>query len=176
MGTANTTVYESDFKIRPMQATDWQKIRLLYLEGIATQNATFETTASVQWEEWDTNHLPHTRFVAENNNEVVGWAMLSQVSRRQVFAGVAEVSIYVSKMAQRKGIGYALLSALITESENNHIWTLQAGIFPENAASLALHKKCGFREVGLREKIGQLHGKWRDMMLFERRSKKSEIK
>lgn len=170
MNNLNIKIDKNNFKIRTMQDHDWQKVRQIYLEGIATQNATFETTAPEHWEEWDKNHLSSCRLVAEHHGEVLGWAMLSAVSNRRVFAGVAEVSIYVSEIVQRKGIGYALLSTLIIESEKNHIWTLQAGVFPENLASLAVHKKCGFRVVGIREKIGQLHGQWRDMMLLERRS------
>jgi L-amino acid N-acyltransferase YncA len=171
-----TQKLNKNYRIRAMHKDDWAKVRLIYLEGIATGNATFETIAPIQWEEWDKKYLPHCRFVAEsdknekNENKILGWAMLTPVSSRSVFAGVAEVSIYVAKVAQRQGIGFALLSKLISDSKANNIWTLQAGIFPENLASLSMHEKCGFRTVGLREKIGKLHGKWHDMLLLERRN------
>ncbi len=148
---------------------DWEKVRAIYLEGIATGNATFETTAP-SWEEWDSAHLAHSRLVARASSDIAGWAALSPVSRREVYAGVAEVSIYVKFTYRGQGIGRALLAALIAESEKHGIWTLQAGIFPENEHSLLLHKQAGFREVGRRERIGRMDGQWRDVMLLERRS------
>ncbi len=155
--------------IEPMQAGDWEPVREIYLEGIATGHATFETEAP-SWEQWDANHLAFARLVARNDQAVVGWAALSPVSQRCVYGGVAEVSVYVSQSVRRAGVGRALLRALIGESEKNGIWTLQAGMFPENAGSLALHRSCGFREVGRRQRIGRMKGVWRDTILLERRS------
>jgi phosphinothricin acetyltransferase len=157
------------FEITPMQAEDWPAVETIYREGIATGNATFETEPP-GWEKWSANHHQHSRLVARTGSAVVAWAALSRVSTRQVYAGVAEVSIYVAAAVRGKGIGKALLQALIEHSDRNGIWTLQAGIFPENASSIALHKSCGFREVGLREKIAHLAGRWRNVILLERRS------
>jgi L-amino acid N-acyltransferase YncA len=158
------------FQIVNMRPEDWPVVEAIYLQGIATGNATFETE-SLEWENWSAKHHAHSRLVARAGETVLGWAALSPVSTRRVYAGVAEVSIYIADEARGKGVGRALLKALIEHSEQNGIWTLQAGIFPENTASLALHKSCGFREVGRREKIGQLKGVWRDVILLERRSK-----
>lgn len=152
-----------------MQPSDWPAVERIYLEGIATGNATFETE-SPGWEKWSSAHHPHSRLIAKDGETVIGWAALSPVSARRVYAGVAEVSVYVAASAQGKGVGRLLLSELIRQSEQDGIWTLQAGIFPENTASLALHKSLGFREVGRRTKIGQLRGQWRDTVLLERRS------
>ena len=160
---------ESVLVLRPMQAGDWEAVKSIYQEGMATGNATFETNVP-NWEAWDKSHLPQCRWVAEIDRIVVGWAILSPVSNRCVYAGIAEVSVYLARQSQGKNIGYALLSRLIDDSELNGLWTLEAGIFPENTASINLHKRCGFREVGLREKLGRLNGKWRDVLLFERRS------
>ncbi len=160
---------ESSLILRTMQATDWEAVKSIYLEGIATGNATFQTSAP-SWETWDKSHLSTCRLVIECDQTVLGWAMLSPLSNRCVYAGVAEVSVYVAKKAQGKGLGYTLLTQLVNDSEANGLWTLEAGIFPENIASLNLHKCCGFREVGLREKLGKLNGKWRDVLLLERRS------
>jgi phosphinothricin acetyltransferase len=157
------------FLITPMQAEDWPAVEAIYQEGMATGNATFETE-SPGWEKWNANHYQHSRLVARTGEGVIGWAALSHVWTRQVYAGVAEVSIYVAASARGKGIGKALLHALIEQSEQSGIWTLQAGIFPENSGSIALHKSCGFREVGLRERIGRLAGIWRNVVLLERRS------
>jgi len=158
------------FRITEMQPEDWPAVERIYLEGIATGNATFETE-SPGWEAWEAKHHTHSRLITRGEQGVLGWAALSPVSTRRVYAGVAEVSIYVSDGARGKGVGKALLGALVTKSEENGIWTLQAGIFPENDASIALHKACGFREVGMREKMGKLRGVWRDVVLLERRAK-----
>ncbi len=155
--------------IDALQPADWAAIQTIYREGMATRNATFETIVPA-WETWDQSHLPCCRLAARHGETVVGWAALLPVSRRAVYAGVAEVSLYVAEEARGRGVGTALLNALIWESERVGIWTLQAGIFPENAASLALHLRCGFRQVGIRERLGLLNGVWRDVVLMERRS------
>ena len=159
----------AEVEIDPMQPAHWDRVRQIYLEGIGTGNATFETEEP-GWNEWDADHLPSCRLIARDGEFVVGWAALSPVSRRDVYRGVAEVSLYAASSARGRGIGRSLLLRLIDESEREGIWTLQAGIFPENTASIDLHRKCGFREVGRREKIGQLNGEWRDVVLMERRS------
>lgn len=156
-------------KLEPMREGDWPAVRAIYEEGIATGQATFETEAP-SWETWNVDHLATGRLVARNRGQVVGWAALSPVSGRCVYAGVAEVSVYVAEKARGQGIGTALLQALIIDSEEAGIWTLEAGIFPENRASLALHKACGFRQVGYRERLGQLNGLWRNVILMERRN------
>lgn len=163
---------DKNFTIRVMQANDLPQVRSIYLDGIGTRNATFEVSAPDSWQEWDSKYISRCRFVAVSGDRVLGWIMISQVSNRLCYAGVAEISVYVANSVQSKGVGYKLLSTLITDAEENGFWTLQAGIFPENKASLALHQKCGFRQVGVREKIAMLDGKWRDMLLLERRSKK----
>jgi phosphinothricin acetyltransferase len=154
--------------IVPLDASHWNRVRAIYLEGIATGHATFETAAP-EWAEWNEARLPHSRLVAIDG-EVMGWAALSPVSKRAVYAGVAEVSVYVAAAARGRGLGRALLEELIKESERHNVWTLQAGIFPENAASIALHRNAGFRVVGTRERIGRLNGVFRDVALMERRS------
>ena len=155
--------------IDQMRASDWEAVRAIYLEGIRSGHSTFETDAP-SWEKWDEGHLSIARFVMRDGEGVLGWAALSPVSKRHVYRGVAEVTVYVSEDAQGQGIGRALLEALIDESEKNGIWTLQASIFPENIASVQLHLRCGFREVGRRERIAMLNGVWRDTLLFERRA------
>lgn len=157
-------------RIRPLVAEDWEFVRSIYLAGIATGQATFETEAPT-WERWNNAHLPAPRFVAISNECIVGWAALNPVSARSVYAGVAEVSVYIAVEWHGQGIGRALLETLVTESERNGIWTLQASIFPENVASISLHKSRGFREVGTRERIGKMKDVWRDTILLERRSK-----
>jgi len=159
----------SEPQIGKMQSADWGQVRAIYLEGIATGHATFETEAP-SFEQWEKAHLPFARLVARRGDAIVGWAALSPVSQRCVYGGVAEVSVYVSTSNRGLGIGRKLLDALINESEQNGIWTLQAGIFPENVGSLAVHQRCGFREVGRRERIGKMNGGWRDTILLERRS------
>jgi len=156
--------------VRPLLAEDWPPVAAIYAQGIATGQATFETDVPA-WSDWDAGHLPQHRLVAVHGAEVVGWAALSAVSGRCVYAGVAEVSVYVAEHARGKGVGYALLSGLVSSSEDGGIWTLQAGIFPENEGSVALHRRCGFRRVGVRERLGRLHGVWRDVLLLERRSR-----
>jgi L-amino acid N-acyltransferase YncA len=155
--------------IEQMRPDDWPTVRSIYLEGIASGNSTFETNAP-SWEKWDDSHLQIARLVMREVDAILGWAALSPVSKRSVYQGVAEVTVYVAEGAQGEGIGRALLEALIDESERNGIWTLQASIFPENTASVKLHLRCGFREVGRRERIAMLNGVWRDTLLFERRS------
>jgi len=156
------------YMIDQMKPGDWEQVRAIYLEGIRGGHSTFETDAP-SWEKWNENHLPLARLVMRDEDKVVGWAALSPVSKRDVYRGVAEVTVYVTESARGKGIGRALLEALIGESEKNGIWTLQASIFPENTASVELHLRCGFREVGRRERIAMHNGVWRDTLLFERR-------
>jgi len=158
--------------IHPMEAADWTAVAQIYADGISTGDATFETAVPT-WEKWDRGHLPNCRFVARSETgEVVGWAALSPVSSRCVYAGVAEVSVYVAPSAWGRGVGKQLLQTLVESSEAAGIWTLQAGIFPENEASVKLHEKLGFRVVGRRERLGQQYGRWRDVLFLERRSQK----
>jgi phosphinothricin acetyltransferase len=157
--------------IEPMTAQDWPAVCAIYADGIATGNATFETDYP-DWEKWDRAHVDGCRLVARAGTETVGWAALSRVSSRAVYAGVAEVSVYVAASAWGRGVGAALLSALILASEQAGFWTLQASIFPENVASVRIHEHCGFRMVGRRERIAQRDGRWRDTVLMERRSEK----
>lgn len=172
-----------NYPVVPLPPDLWPAVREIYREGIATGNATFETEVP-DWEKWDSNHRKDCRLVAlepraEGVSEVLiplegvrvlGWAALSPVSSRIVYAGVAEVSVYVAATARGRGVGKALLQSLVQESEANGLWTLQAGIFAENAASLSLHRSCGFREVGVRRRIGKFGDTWRDVLLMERRS------
>jgi L-amino acid N-acyltransferase YncA len=153
-----------------MKPSDWEAVKQIYEEGIATGNATFQQSAPT-WDEWNNSHLLHSRIVAKADNNVLGWAALTPVSGRCVYAGVAEVSVYVSDKARGKGLGKQLLQKLIEESEANGIWTLQAGIFPENTPSIKIHEACGFRIFGTRERIGKMNGVWRDNLVLERRSK-----
>lgn len=161
--------------VEELQAGDWEAVRAIYRQGIATGNATFETDAPT-WSEWDASHRRDCRLVARAEGRVVGWAALSPVSGRCVYAGVivivgeADESVYVAASARGQGVGKALLRALVLASERAGVWTLQGGIFPENVASIALHEVCGFRRVGVRERIGQVGGVWRDVVLMERRS------
>lgn len=155
--------------IRAMSSDDWPAVQKIYSEGIATGDATFETEAP-EWAKWDQGHLQECRLVAGDDQQILGWAALSPVSNRRVYSGVAEVSVYVAADSRGRGMGHILLQSLVAESERCGIWTLQAGIFPENVASITLHESCGFREVGRRQKIGQRNGIWRDVLLLERRS------
>lgn len=161
--------------ISTMRPDDWEAVRAIYAEGIGSGLATFETSVP-GWEDWDHNHLPNCRLVAwledgSAGERVAGWAALSPVSRRKAYAGVAEISVYIAGWARGQGVGKALLNGLITEAEQAGIWTLQATIFAENTASLALHRVCGFREVGRRERIAQRDGVWHDTVIMERRSR-----
>lgn len=159
----------TDLVMDALRPEDWPAVETIYRAGIATGMATFETETP-PWAQWDAAHRPDCRLVARAGDRVLGWAALSPVSERCVYAGVAESSIYIAAAARGQGIGKRLLGALIAASEAAGIWMLQTGIFPENAASLALHKACGFRIVGTRERIGQLHGVWKDVVFLERRS------
>jgi phosphinothricin acetyltransferase len=153
-----------------MRPADWKAVRRIYLEGIATRQATFEEKAPT-WREWNESHRRKPRLVAAANGRVVAWAAISPVSGRSVYAGVAEVSVYVAAGTRGHGIGRTLLFELVRAAEEAGIWTLQAGIFPENVASLAIHRRCGFRRVGRRERIGKQGAVWRDVVLLERRSR-----
>jgi phosphinothricin acetyltransferase len=160
---------DAGYFISPLLTEHWPQVRAIYLEGIATGDATFETGAP-DWDAWNEGHLKHSRVVALRESTVLGWAALSGVSDRCVYGGVAEVSVYVGASHRGQGVGRRLLEALVAESEKNGIWTLQAGIFPENTGSVAIHERCGFRQVGRREKLGKMNGRWRDVLLLERRS------
>jgi L-amino acid N-acyltransferase YncA len=153
-----------------MRSADWNAVRRIYLEGIASGHGTFEEKAPTR-RKWNESHRSRPRLVAVSNGRVVAWAALSPVSSRSVYAGVAEVSVYVAARARGKGVGRALLFELVRAAEEEGIWTLQAGIFPENKASLAIHRRCGFRKVGRRERIGRQGAVWRDVVLLERRSR-----
>ena len=159
-------------QIRALAREDWDSVLAIYLEGIATGLATFETTAP-SWESWDSAHFRFARLVAvsEENGPLAGWAALSPVSRRSAYSGVAEVSVYVGSEFRGRGVGGQLLDHLIEQSESNSIWTLQASIFPDNEASIALHANRGFRQIGFRERVAKLNGVWRDTVLLERRSR-----
>jgi L-amino acid N-acyltransferase YncA len=157
-------------QLHPLTAAHWPAVRAIYEQGIATGNATFETQAP-EWETWDRAHLTHSRLVAvDEAGTVLGWAALSPVSSRCVYGGVAEISIYIAAEARGQGVGRELLQGLIADSEAHGIWTLQAGTFEENSASIGLHTQAGFRVVGHRERIGQHHGAWRNTVQLERRS------
>nr|WP_321414874.1 N-acetyltransferase family protein [uncultured Allomuricauda sp.] len=157
--------------VRNMMPSDWQEVSSIYLEGIATGFATFETNAP-SYEQWDNAHITACRLVAEHDAIIVGWAALSPVSSRCVYGGVAEVSVYISAKSRGKGVGKLLMQRLIDESEKAGFWTIQSGIFPENTGSIKLHEKVGFRYIGKRERVGKINGVWKDNLLFERRSKR----
>ena len=156
-------------EVRDLRPEDWPEVARIFEAGIRTGNATFETEVP-SWEAWDAAHLPSHRFVAEREGRVVGWIALVPVSSRCCYEGVAEVSAYVAEGARGEGLGRALLARLIESSERGGIWTLETGVFPENEPSLALLQRFGFRVVGIRERIGRLHGMWRDVTFLERRS------
>ncbi|WP_214225652.1 GNAT family N-acetyltransferase [Pedobacter sp. B4-66] len=156
--------------VEEMLPVNWPSVVVIYVQGFSTKKATFQTEAPT-WEEWNKSHSEGLRFVATINEIITGWAALSPVSSRAVYAGVMEVSVYVHEDYRGMGVGNVLLERLITESEAKGIWTLQSGIFPENLGSIALHEKFGFRKIGYREKIGKMDGVWRDTVLMERRSK-----
>ena len=154
--------------IRGLRPGDWPAVRAIYEDGIRSGDATFETETP-SWERWDAAH-PELRLVAERDGPAVGWAALSPASARHCYRGIGEVSVYVAADARGGGLGRALLDALVERSEEAGYWTLSAGVFPENEPSLRLHKACGFREVGVRERLGEVGGVWRDVVLLERRS------
>lgn len=160
--------------IRKMTKKDIVRVLEIYQMGIDTRNATFETEVPA-WAEWDKKHLPHSRFVFTENEKVLGWAALSAVSARPAYQGVAEVSIYIDNDFRGKGIGSRLMEKVIQSSEENGIWTLNSSVFPENAATLKLHEKFGFRIIGIKEKVARLDGKWRNTVLLERRSSKRKF-
>ena len=159
----------SDLIYRPLTEHDWGEVSDIYQQGIISGNATFETSIP-SWQQWDGSHLQHSRIIAILQDQIAGWAALSPVSGRCVYGGVAEVSVYVANMHEGKSIGSNLLTQLVNISEQNGIWTLQSGIFPENKGSIRIHEKNGFRTIGYREKIGKMNGVWRDILLMERRS------
>ena len=156
-------------ELRDLRSEDWPEVARIFAEGIATRNATFETEVP-SWKEWDGAHLDEHRFVAPEGDRILGWIALAPFSPRGCYAGVAEVSVYVGSAARGRGIGASLLEAVVGSSERAGIWTLQAGIFPENLASVALFQRFGFRVLGRQERIGRLDGVWRDVLLLERRS------
>ena len=155
--------------IEDLLPSDWEAVKSIFIQGIQTGNATFQLQAPT-WEEWDKGHTQNCRYVARLNGEVVGWIALSPISSREAFSGVAEVSVYLDGSITGKGLGSKLLQYMIKESENHGFWTLQSMIFPENEASIYLHKKYGFDEIGTRKRMGKLNGVWRDVVLLERRS------
>ena len=157
-----------------LEPEDWQAVRTIYQEGIDSGQATFETEVP-SLEEWNASKLSACRLIARVDGSTAGWAALSPVSQRQVYAGIAEVSVYVSGAVRGRGVGRALLQEVVDSSERAGFWMLQAVMFPENEASVALHRACGFRLVGKREKVAQYHGIWRDTILMERRSRKVGI-
>jgi L-amino acid N-acyltransferase YncA len=154
--------------VRPLHPDDYPAVAAVFAEGIATGQATFETQVP-SWETWDAAHLPDHRFVAELDGDVVGWVAVLPYSRRAVYRGVGEESVYVAERARGRGVGRALLEAVIASARDGGLWTLQAGVFPDNTASLGLHRRLGFREVGVRERIGRLDGVWRDVVVLELR-------
>jgi|SRR5579872_870464 len=159
----------TDVAVRPLVAEDWPAVRDVYAEGIATGDATFEREPP-EWPDWHAVHHAGLRLVAEGPDGIVGWAAASEVSDRCCYAGVVEDSVYFAGRARGRGVGRTLLAELVQQATAAGIWTIQAGIFPENVASIALHEACGFRVVGVRERLGQLEGRWRDVVLMERRS------
>lgn len=159
---------------RSMKKDDWISVAEIYRQGIESGNATFQRDIPT-WDEWNQGHINTCRIVVSIDNEIAGWAALTPVSGRCVYAGIAEVSVYVSNQFKGQKIGTRLLERLISESEKEGYWTLQASIFPENKASLKIHYNLGFRNVGFREKIGKMNDIWRDTILLERRSKKAGI-
>jgi phosphinothricin acetyltransferase len=160
-----------DYNIKEMKSEDWEDVARIYMEGINTGKATFQSEIP-SFEEWDKGHMKICRLVAGDGTNIWGWAALSPTSSRCVYKGVAEVSIYIGEAYRNKGIGKGLLSNLVKLSEENGIWTLQSGIIRKNEASITLHKSCGFRELGIREKIAKMSdGIWHDVVLMERRSK-----
>lgn len=158
-------------QLRKMTATDWPRVKDIYQKGLDLGYASFETEAPA-WEKWDAAHLTDCRYVAETSEGILGWIALSKVSAREVYKGVAEVSIYIDPAQSGRGLGKKLMEKVIEESEKRGFWTLQSGIFPQNTASIHLHEKMGFRKIGYREKVAKRAGIWQDNVLMERRSKK----
>ena len=159
------------YHIRPMEEKDWERVSDIYRQGIETNLATFQTDIP-NYDTWDKNHLMEFRYIVETNKDVVGWVALSPISSRCAYKGVAEVSIYIDKDSQKKGLGKLLLNHICSCSEKNGLWTLQSGIMQNNIASIKLHESCGFRMVGYREKIAKdRFGEWRNTVLMDRRSR-----
>lgn len=158
-------------EIQQLTVEHWPEVRAIYQSGLATGNANFSSQVP-GWEEWDNAHLKSCRLVMTDDDKVLGWVAITAISDRCVYAGVAEVSVYVDESVRSKGIGRRLLNAIVEESEKNNLWTLEARIFAENVASIKIHQANGFRIVGRRERIGKLNGVWRDIELLERRSDK----
>jgi L-amino acid N-acyltransferase YncA len=161
-------------ELRVMTAADWPAVALIYWDGIRSGLATFETEVPSSWEAWDGEHLAEPRLVAAAEDEIVGWAALGPVSPRRCYRGVAEVSVYVADGWRGRGIGRLLLDGLVRQADSNGIWTIQSSVFAENRASVGLHLECGFRIVGVRERIAKRDGLWRDTLLLERRSEVGE--
>ena len=159
-----------EIQIDSLRDSDWERVRAIYLEGLATGQASFETDAP-SWAHWDAAHLAHSRLVARADGRVVGWAALTPMSKRRCYAAVAEVSIYVAAAARGRGLGRRLLAELVASSERHGMWALFCSTFPENVASLRAQAACGFRVMGRRERIAQHHGVWRDTVITERRSR-----
>jgi len=168
-GSVSSASTTTEVRIEAMHAADWPAVAAIYAEGIATGQATFET-AVPGWDAWNASHLPDHRLVARADEELLGWVAASPVSSRCVYEGVVEHSVYVAERARGRGIGRRLLQAFIASTEAAGIWTIESGIFPENTASLALHESCGFRRVGIRERLARHEGHWRDVVLLERRT------
>jgi L-amino acid N-acyltransferase YncA len=165
---AGSKTVATDIEVRPFRDEDWPAVRTIYAQGIATGNATFETEVPA-FDRWAAAHPPQYRFVAILGGDIVGWVAAAPVSDRCAYAGVLEHSVYVDARARGQGIGRQLLETLIEQADSSGVWTIQSGILPENQASVELHQRCGFRVVGTRERLGQLHGTWRDVLLMERR-------
>jgi len=160
-------------KIEILKQEHWQEVRAIFIGGILTKNATFTTVNEVlDWKNWSENYFLHSRLIAKENNTILGWAVLTPYSKKYAYRGVAEVSVYISEISKNKGIGTKLLKKLIETSEKNNIWTLQSRIYPENRASLHIHKKNNFKVIGVMKKVAQIDKIWRDVIILERRSKK----
>ncbi len=164
MGTI-PVVTEAGPDIGPMRAEDWERVAAIFAEGIATGDSTFETEVPT-WERWDRDHLPEPRLVARLGDRVVGWGAANRTSVRPVYRGVAEVSVYAAEEARGEGVGEPLLNALAEAAHDAGLWTLEANVIAENTASARMVQACGFRLVGRRERLGELHGRWRDVLLF----------
>ncbi len=165
---AGSNSVAADLEVRPFRDDDWPRVRAIYADGIATGNATFETEVPT-FERWLEGHPSEYRFVATRAADVAGWVAAWPVSDRCAYAGVIEHSVYVDARMRGQGVGHRLVNALVERADASGIWTIQSGIFPENVASVELHQRCGFRVVGRRERLGQLNGVWRDVLLMERR-------